>query len=209
MTLILPCPVLPCHHSTHPSLPSAIQEGVLDSSNFVAVRDIRAGEAITISYGLKPSIRFLTDYGFVLPRNLHDFIELAGSKAQLMAYFDLHAQREAGSEEEERGTREMMGAVIDRVEEEVAGIVEYLRERGALESRDDSGPQYDLSGDKPFAVWGSGGVDPRALAALSALWHIFYHQQGKLPGNMPESMTTCIESDGWGMQQEEQKRNTR
>ena len=148
------------------------------SSNFVAVRDISAGEAITISYGHKPSIRFLTDYGFVLPRNPHDFAELAANKAQLIGFFDLHAHREAGSEEEERGTREMMGAVIDRVVAEVAGIAEYLRERGAMADRDDASPQFDVSGDKPFAVWGSGAVDPRALAVLAALWHIFYHQRG-------------------------------
>ena len=42
-------------------------------------------------------------------------------------------------------------------------------------------PQYDLSDDKPLAVWADGGVDPRALGGLAALWHTMVHQECEWP----------------------------
>ena len=150
-----------------------------------AVRAIAAGEALTFSYGTKPNALLLMNYGFLMEGNPYDSTILAGTAADLasMVLALMQAGQQAGvgaggGADGEEDTRQWLEGVGERAIE----AVQRAREAASL-SEDwaqwSFSPQFHIEDNEPFAVFGNGAVDPRALAALTAMWHALLFGQGR------------------------------
>ena len=83
-----------------------------------------------------------------------------------------------GGADGEEDTRQWLEGVGERAIE----AVQRAREAASL-SEDwaqwSFSPQFHIEDNEPFAVFGNGAVDPRALAALTAMWHALLFGQGR------------------------------
>lgn len=72
-----------CNHSGSPNCRVRPRGGTEGGVQLEALRSLQAGEPLTINYGDLPNDFFLLDYGFVVPDNPHDYIELRYDSAML------------------------------------------------------------------------------------------------------------------------------
>ena len=158
---------------------------------FEATRRIRKGDTLNFTYGLKPNSLLLMNYGFLMDGNPHDSAPLT-STVQGIVDVVAGALRGAvgggrtGEEadalvshwESGRGDLEQVAfRAVDAVQG-VKDAAERADEWAELQFH----PQLHFFHGHHFCVFANGGVDPRLLAALSAVWHIALFLEGEWVG---------------------------
>ena len=131
-----------------------------------------------LSYDFKDSTYLLLNHGFVSHRNPYDHLALGKPTVDdLYSLFERSSRWRAANEDEDRHLRALMVGVLEGNSEEVPlakGRWEAQPQWGRVEA---DSPQYDLSDDKPLAVWADGGVDPRLIANLMGLQQYVHHRE--------------------------------
>ena len=165
------------------------------SLEFIALDAIRRGDALCFSYGLKPNYELLTSYGFLLEDNPHDSLVIAGTVEELVSLFLRHANNgnsrstssnSIGSSSSSSSSSNKMWQERSKLQRVASRAVqEVMIARKQLEASEEwrdmqaSGPQVHIGEQSPMAVFGSGAVDARALAGLTAMWHTVQRQRGE------------------------------
>lgn len=164
-------------------LSSYLQQSLDDFAEVFAIRSIAAGEPILYDYGVKSNFELLMAYGFALEENPYDKIDLAASEGELLGLLDYSGDSpdSGDSDEDEEGgggvTEDEKVAAMQEAVAAVQALVNTTVEQGELGEVDvvegnPVNPMFDVSREKGLALWSRGMVDPRLLAALTALVYV-------------------------------------
>ena len=130
------------------------------------------------SFDFKDTTHILLTHGFVPHRNRYDQLALGNATADnFYSLFERSSRFKAASEDDDRHFRAIMVGVLEGMGEEVHLAKGRWEVQPQWRFKEADSPQYDLSDEKPLAVWADGGVDPRLIANLMGLRNYVHHRE--------------------------------
>lgn len=127
-----------------------------------AVRDILAGEEVTLSYGERSNDDFFLYYGFVPPRNPHDIVALFKDKAEAIEWAMMTTSEEHSMDLEEMSI--LLQKALKSIEDnnnELSSSIDRMEEMDSMKLQ----KEHDL-----IKLQSGGRVDERLLLVLETLY---------------------------------------